>query len=159
MTGDAEHTRAAALALAISTLGFAILKFTDLKDRSEWVFAAAGAGALLGGLFFGLGMTLAGGCGAGSIWRAGEGQVKLWVAIATFALGASLVAARRSPSSASPGLGRGRLPARRAGLGRALLLVLGVMAAWALAATWNEQTGSSPRSAETGDRGGAPWGR
>src|SRR5207249_2514563 len=30
MTGDAEHTRAAALALVISTLGFAILKFTDL---------------------------------------------------------------------------------------------------------------------------------
>ena len=79
-----------AMALVISTLGFAILKFTDLKDRSEWVFAAAGAGALVGGLLFGIGMTLAGGCGAGSIWRAGEGQVKLWVAIATFALGASL---------------------------------------------------------------------
>jgi len=30
MTGDAEHTRAAALALAVSTLGFAIVKFTDL---------------------------------------------------------------------------------------------------------------------------------
>jgi len=34
MTGDAEHTRAAALALGVSTLGFAILKFTDLKDRA-----------------------------------------------------------------------------------------------------------------------------
>ncbi|HET7343321.1 MAG TPA: YeeE/YedE thiosulfate transporter family protein [Methylomirabilota bacterium] len=47
MTGDAEHTRAAALALAVSVLGFAILKFTDLKDRGDWVFAAAGAGALV----------------------------------------------------------------------------------------------------------------
>src|SRR2546427_6305671 len=90
MTGDAEHTRAAALALVISTLGFAILKFTDLKDKSEWVFPAAGAGALAEGLAFGVGMTLAGGCGAGSIWRAGEGQVKLWAAIACFALGVSL---------------------------------------------------------------------
>jgi hypothetical protein len=36
-------------------------------------------------------MTLAGGCGAGSIWRAGEGQVKLWAAVACFALAASLV--------------------------------------------------------------------
>ncbi len=46
MTGDAEHTRAAALALVVSTLGFAILKFADLKDRGEWVFPGAGAGAL-----------------------------------------------------------------------------------------------------------------
>src|SRR5437899_184321 len=47
MTGDAEHTRAAALALVVSTLGFAILKFTDLKDKGDWVFAAAGVGGLL----------------------------------------------------------------------------------------------------------------
>src|SRR5439155_87818 len=67
MTGDAEHTRAAALALGVSTLGFAILKFTDLKDKGDWVFAAAGVGGLLGGTLFGIGMTLAGGCGAGSI--------------------------------------------------------------------------------------------
>src|SRR2546427_8663 len=100
MTGDAEHTRAAALALVISTVGFAILKFTDLKDKSEWVFPAAGAGALGGGLVFGVGMTLAGGCGAGSIWRAGEGQGELWAAIACFALGGSLA----RPVAAPPGL-------------------------------------------------------
>src|SRR2546425_4216513 len=97
MTGDAEHTRAAALALVISTVGFAILKFTDLKDKSEWVFPAAGAGALGGGLVFGVGMTLAGGCGAGSIWRAGEGQVKLWAAIAFFALGGALAGLVAAP--------------------------------------------------------------
>ncbi len=38
---------------------------------------------------FGIGMVLAGGCGAGSIWRAGEGHVKLWIAVAFFALAAS----------------------------------------------------------------------
>src|SRR5438552_6972334 len=50
MSGDAEHTRAAALALVVSMLGFAILKFTDLKDKGEWVFPAAGLGSLAGGL-------------------------------------------------------------------------------------------------------------
>jgi len=90
MTGDAEHTRAAALALVVATLGFAILKFTDLKDKSDWVFPAAGFGSLAGGLAFGVGMTLAGGCGAGSLWRAGEGQVKLWATVACFAVGVSL---------------------------------------------------------------------
>src|SRR5581483_3625647 len=89
-TGDGEHTRAVALAVVVSTLGFTILTFTDLKDRGEWVLASAGAGALVGGLLFGVGMVLAGGCGAGAVWRAGEGQVKLWAAMLTFALGASL---------------------------------------------------------------------
>src|SRR6184192_768983 len=136
MTGDAEHTRAAALALVVSTLGFAILKFTDLKDKGDWVFAAAGVGGLLGGTLFGIGMTLAGGCGAGSIWRAGEGQVKLWAAVVCFALGAS--AARLALGGALGKLGIAVFLPAAVGWGAALLLVIAVAAAWALAATWNE---------------------
>src|SRR2546426_1290202 len=136
MTGDAEHTRAAALALGVSTLGFAILKFTDLKDKGDWVFAAAGVGGLLGGTLFGIGMTLAGGCGAGSIWRAGEGQVKLWAAVVCFALGAS--AARLALGGALGKLGIAVFLPAAVGWGAALLLVIAVAAAWALAATWNE---------------------
>jgi len=139
MTGDAEHTRAAALALVISTVGFAILKFTDLKDKSEWVFPAAGAGALGGGLVFGVGMTLAGGCGAGSIWRAGEGQVKLWAAIACFALGGSLARLVAAPTAILKELGAAVFLPSAIGWGGALALVILVMAAWALGATWNEE--------------------
>ena len=140
MTGDAEHTRAAALALVISTLGFAILKFTDLKDKSEWVFPAAGAGALAGGLAFGVGMTLAGGCGAGSIWRAGEGQVKLWAAIACFALGVSLTRLAAAQTGLLQQLGAAVFLPSAIGWGGAIGLVVVVMAAWALGATWNEET-------------------
>jgi len=140
MTGDAEHTRAAALALVISTLGFAILKFTDLKDKSEWVFPAAGAGALAGGLAFGVGMTLAGGCGAGSIWRAGEGQVKLWAAIACFALGVSLTRLAAAQAGLLQQLGAAVFLPSAIGWGGAIGLVVVVMAAWALGATWNEET-------------------
>ncbi len=140
MTGDAEHTRAAALALVISTLGFAILKFTDLKDKSEWVFPAAGVGALAGGLAFGVGMTLAGGCGAGSIWRAGEGQVKLWAAIACFALGASLTRLAAAQTGLLQQLGAAVFLPSAIGWGGAIGLVVLVMAAWALGATWNEET-------------------
>ena len=140
MTGDAEHTRAAALALTISTLGFAILKFTDLKDKSEWVFPDAGAGALAGGLAFGVGMTLAGGCGAGSIWRAGEGQVKLWAAIACFALGVSLTRLAAAQTGLLQQLGAAVFLPSAIGWGGAIGLVVLVMAAWALGATWNEET-------------------
>src|SRR5947208_2716604 len=129
---------AAALALVVSTLGFAILKFTDLKDKGDWVFAAAGIGGLLGGTLFGIGMTLAGGCGAGSIWRAGEGQVKLWAAVACFALGASV--ARLVLGGALAKVGVAVFLPSAVGWGAAVLLVIVVAAAWALAATWNEDT-------------------
>jgi uncharacterized membrane protein YedE/YeeE len=138
MTGEASHTRAAALALVLSTLGFAILKYTDAKDRGEWVFAAVGVGALLGGTLFGIGMTLAGGCGAGSIWRAGEGQVKLWAALVCFAAGASLTRLALTQSGAASKLGIAVFLPSLLGWGGALALVVAVMAAWSLAATWNE---------------------
>jgi uncharacterized membrane protein YedE/YeeE len=138
MTGDAEHTRAAALALAVSMLGFAILKFTDLKDKGDWVFPGAGIGALAGGTLFGVGMTLAGGCGAGSIWRAGEGQVKLWVALAGFALGASLTRLALVQAGALQKLGWAVFLPSVVGWGGAIVLTLAVLAAWALLATWNE---------------------
>jgi hypothetical protein len=138
MTGDGEHTRAAALALVISMLGFAILKYTDLKDRGEWVFASAGVGALLGGLMFGAGMVVAGGCGAGSIWRAGEGQVKLWATVACFALGASLTRLGLARTGLGDRLGVAVFLPAWVGWGGAIVLVIAVMAAWAAFATWNE---------------------
>ncbi|HEY2994092.1 MAG TPA: YeeE/YedE thiosulfate transporter family protein [Methylomirabilota bacterium] len=138
MTGDAEHTRAAALALAVSTLGFAVLKFADLKDKGDWVFPGAGVGAVAGGTLFGVGMTLAGGCGAGSIWRAGEGQVKLWLALVGFALGASLARLALTQSGALQKLGWAVFLPSALGWGGALGLTLGVLVVWALLATWNE---------------------
>jgi uncharacterized membrane protein YedE/YeeE len=138
MTGDGEHTRAAALAIVVSMLGFTILKFADLKDKGEWVFPGAGVGALTGGLLFGIGMTVAGGCGAGSIWRAGEGQVKLWAALLFFALGASLTRLVLTQSGLGQKLGVAVFLPSVLGWGGAIVLVIAVMAAWAAFATWNE---------------------
>jgi hypothetical protein len=141
MTGDAEHTRAAALAVVISMLGFAILKFADLKDKGEWVFPAAGAGALLGGLIFGIGMVLAGGCGSGSIWRMGEGQAKLWVAVVTFALGASFTRLLLVQTGLLQKLGAAVFMPSVFGWAGAVALIVAVMLGWAALATWNEASG------------------
>ena len=126
--------------MLICTLGFAILKFTDVKDRGEWVFPGAGIGALAGGLLFGIGMTLAGGCGAGVIWRAGEGQVKLWVAVACFGLSASLSRLLLQQTGALGHLGWAIFLPAALGWGAALALVVAIMVAWAALATWNEST-------------------
>jgi uncharacterized protein len=137
MTGEGEHTRAAALALTVCALGFAILKFSDLKDRGDWVFPAFWLGAVLGGLIFGIGMTLAGGCGAGSIWRAGEGQVKLWAAVICFSLAASLTRVL-VPADTLRELGRAVFMPSVFGWGGTIVLIVGVMAVWWAFATWNE---------------------
>jgi hypothetical protein len=42
-------------------------------------------GSLVGGLIFGIGMVFAGGCASGSLWRIGEGHLKLVVAVIFFA--------------------------------------------------------------------------
>jgi uncharacterized membrane protein YedE/YeeE len=141
MTGDAEHVRAAALAVVIGMLGFTILKFTDLKDKGEWVFPSAGAGALAGGLIFGVGMVLAGGCGAGSIWRLGEGQVKLWAAVVTFALSASLTRLVLTQTGLQQKLGVAVFMPSVFGWAGAVLLVVAIMLGWAALMTWNESSG------------------
>ncbi len=141
MTGEGDHTRAAALALAVGLLGFSILKFTDLKDATTWVFPGFWLGGLLGGTLFGVGMVLAGGCGAGSIWRAGEGHVKLWLAVIGFAAGGSLVREGVNRAGLLLHLGAAVFLPNVAGWGAALLLVLAVLAAWYLFAAWNEETG------------------
>ncbi len=140
MTGEGDHTRAAALALVVSMVGFSILKFTDLKDAKEWVHPSFWVGALVGGTLFGLGMVLAGGCGAGSIWRAGEGHVKLWAAVGMFALGASLTRLVLSETGLLQKLGSSVFLPALLGWGGAMLLVVVVMAAWYLFAAWNEES-------------------
>ncbi len=46
---------------------------------------------LVGGLVFGAGMALAGGCVTGILWKAGSGSVALAIAIAGFAIGELLI--------------------------------------------------------------------
>ena len=138
MTGEGSHTRATAVALAVSLLGFSILKFTDLRDATTWVFPGFWLGGLVGGTLFGVGMVLAGGCGASSLWRAGEGHVKLWIAVLGFSLGGSLVREAMTRGQLLQRMGAAVFLPTVVGWAGALFLILGVLAAWYLFAAWNE---------------------
>jgi len=48
--------------------------------RGFWT-PAWGFGSLFGGFVFGLGMTLAGGCASGTLYRAGQGYVQFWLVL------------------------------------------------------------------------------
>ncbi len=139
VTGASLHARAAALALILATVGFTILKATDLKDAGEWVFPSFWLGALGGGVLFGVGMVLAGGCGAGSIWRAGEGHVKLWVAVFFFAVGASMMRQVLTRTDWIRRLGDALFLPNAIGWGGTLSGVIALMLIWYLLAGWHEE--------------------
>ena len=139
MSGNSEHARAAAVALVLAMIGFTILKATDLKDASEWVFPSFWLGALIGGVLFGVGMVLAGGCGAGSIWRAGEGHVKLWAAVFFFAASASITRQVLVRSDFIGRLGDGVFLPDVLGWTGAVWGVAALMIIWYLLTGWNEQ--------------------
>ena len=139
MSGESEHARAAALAILLSMIGFTVLKSTDLKDAGEWVFPSFWVGACLGGIVFGIGMVIAGGCGAGSIWRAGEGHIKLWVAVLFFASGAVLMRLFLTHTELIGKLGSANFLPNLVGWVGALSVVVVVMALWYVVSGWNEQ--------------------
>jgi uncharacterized membrane protein YedE/YeeE len=138
LSGQSEHARAAALALVLSMIGFSILKATDLKDATEWVFPSFWAGAFIGGTLFGAGMVIAGGCGAGSIWRAGEGHLKLWAAVFFFALGTSMMRRWLVSTELIGRLGSALFLPNLLGWASAIWSVVALMALWYLLSGWNE---------------------
>jgi uncharacterized protein len=74
-------------ALAVGSVGYALVFGARLPDPSAYYppgahIAPADWPTLLGGLAFGLGMTLAGGCISGQLYRLGEGSLVAPVAIA-----------------------------------------------------------------------------
>jgi uncharacterized membrane protein YedE/YeeE len=138
MTGEADATKAVAVAVIISVTGFTILKWTDLRDWDTFVFPGFWFGSLVGGIIFGVGMSLAGGCASGSLWRAGEGQVKLWVALVGFALVGSLFRVWLVAEGLRAKLGAQVFLPDVIGWKTALLSIIGLMVLWYALATWNQ---------------------
>ena len=126
------------LAVVIGVLGFSILKWTDLKDWDAQVASAFWLGSLLGGTIFGIGMSLSGGCATGCLWRAGEGQIKLWVAIAAFGLSGSLFRGWLEDSGWLMKLGDTVFLPDIMSWKMSIATVLGIMCLWYLLVVWNE---------------------
>lgn len=90
MTAEGEMTKAMILAMLIGIPVTSLLIQKQLIDPYAAVPAAFWIGSLSGAVIFGIGMVFAGGCATGSMWRAAEGHVKLWIALFFFAWSGSL---------------------------------------------------------------------
>lgn len=84
MTAEGDMTKAVILALAIGIPISALLFQKKVMDPYLAIPATFWIGSLAGGLIFGIGMVFTGGCASGSLWRMGEGHIKLWVAMFFF---------------------------------------------------------------------------
>jgi uncharacterized membrane protein YedE/YeeE len=79
--------------LALATVGFALIMSNFVPNPRlgilppEAHIVPLGVNIVLGGLLFGLGMVVAGGCVSGSIYRMGEGYVASWVAFGGIMIG------------------------------------------------------------------------
>jgi len=138
MTGESEATRAVAMAVIIGAIGFSILKWTDLKDWDVFVSPGFWTGSLLGGAIFGVGMSLSGGCGTSSLWRAGEGQIKLWFSLVAFALSGSLFRNWLDQSGWLMKIGEPVFLPDFMSWSMALVIVVLIMALWYIIAVWND---------------------
>lgn len=100
MSGDGRLMRAVLLGLAVSTVGFGLLMARFVPDPSFGVLPPGahiqpvGYATIFGGVIFGAGMVLAGGCVSGSLWRMGEGYLNSWVAMAGILGGLWLASSR-----------------------------------------------------------------
>lgn len=141
LTGRSEHTRAMLLGLLVSVIGFAIVKTVVFEKELEFIRSTFWIGSLVGGTIFGTGMVLAGGCGGGTIWRVGEGHVKLWLALITYVFSASLMNNFLQTSGLRESLGETMFLPDQFGWGNSVLILVGIIVIWYILARWNELTG------------------
>jgi len=93
MTAEGEMTKALILAVALGVPISAMLISVGVIDPYLAIPARFWLGSAFGGLIFGIGMVFAGGCASGSLWRVGEGHLKLVVAVLFFAWSGSTASA------------------------------------------------------------------
>lgn len=142
LTGDGSHARALLLALLVSSIGFAVVKFVIFERVDEFVRPTFWLGSLVGGSVFGLGMVLAGGCGGGTLWRIGEGHIKLMIALVGYVGSAALLNDWLVEHDLIEKLGEAAfLPDMVGGWHWALAIVLGLIALAYLFVQWTEATG------------------
>jgi uncharacterized membrane protein YedE/YeeE len=144
MTGDAEPAVAIIAGLLVGLLGFTVIKIMGIGSEMVMVGSNFWMPAIIGGVIFGFGMTVAGGCTVGSSWRAGEGHVKLWLALIGIIIAAPLTAEYIKPAFMNmlpAGMKQSVfLPNYFTYFGAVVIMLL-ILLLWYIFAKWNERTG------------------
>lgn len=91
LTGGTSITRAVLIAFAITTLGFAAIKYgyaaQGLPVPGMGYVVPISFATLIGAFIFGVGMVIAGGCASGTLMRVGEGFHMQLISLLFFVIG------------------------------------------------------------------------
>ena len=91
LTGSTSLTRGVLLAIAIGTIGFTAISFGSVLSGGKFIGVDSveplSLLTIAGGIIFGIGMVMAGGCASGTLMRFGEGFELQWVSFIFFMLG------------------------------------------------------------------------
>jgi uncharacterized membrane protein YedE/YeeE len=88
-----NRLRAWFLAMAVAILGTQLLAWAEMIDLGDSIYLGSQftwAAAILGGLVFGIGMVLAGGCGNRNLVRLGAGDLRSLVVVLVMGLSAGM---------------------------------------------------------------------
>ncbi len=87
--GMTELARALIISLMITTVGFALLQYFEMVKGLEisGKIISLGWNIPVGGVIFGIGAAISGGCASGTLIRMGEGFKMQWAALIGFILG------------------------------------------------------------------------
>lgn len=140
MTGEAEMVKVVAMSLMIYGMGSAIIKWAWIVDPMTGVYHPFFIGSLVGGLVFGVGMILAGGCASSTLWRVGEGHLKLVMTMIGFALSNALTSKAIAALELSDRLGKGIFMPEVFTWGMTIPLFIIFFVMWAFIAIWNEES-------------------
>lgn len=89
ITGRGYMAQAVIVGMMVSTIGVFSYVMLGLPPKIMW----AAPNAVIGGLLFGFGIVIAGGCECGWMYRAVEGQVHYWIVGIGNVIGSTLLAA------------------------------------------------------------------
>ncbi|MBE6907702.1 YeeE/YedE thiosulfate transporter family protein [Marasmitruncus massiliensis] len=91
LTGTTTLTKAVLVAFAVSTIGFAAIKYSAFAGGQpipgQSFVQPISFATVLGGVLFGIGMVIAGGCASGTLMRVGEGFAVNTLALVFFIIG------------------------------------------------------------------------
>ena len=139
MTGESDMVKVVAMSLMIYGAGSAVIKWNFLQDAAMGVHHPFWFGSLAGGLIFGVGMLLAGGCASSTLWRIGEGHTKLMVTLVAFALTNSMAFKVLGKYNLQDKLGKGLFMPDVFTWQVTMPLFFSVLLIWAFVAIWNEE--------------------
>jgi len=140
MTGDAEMVKVVAMSLMIYGMGVAVIKWAWIQEPAMGVTHNFWIGSLLGGVIFGVGMLLAGGCASSTLWRIGEGQTKMIVTLLAFAATNSALAAVLKHADIYDKMGKGLFIPDTLTWYVTVPSFLLFFTFWAFVAIWNEKS-------------------